>query len=219
MVRSEAYKMLEAYGIAGEYPDKGDYACMIAGLEQIQMVNSFLMRQPELREVVREGLHNIKPEAVQMLKLLLGSLQRSELAGVRYKPEFCEVCYCHRDARSAAYCQLHKPLAADKKAYQHGKRRFDVFFEAAIKRYNAANAAKKIPHGLDMVLPEGFNYPNIVQLLSAFPLANAKLLPAVHECRVSGTPLSSFEVLARIYGKALDPDGVDLVRRVETADW
>lgn len=35
MVRSEAYRMLKAYGIADEYPDKGNYACMIAGLEQI----------------------------------------------------------------------------------------------------------------------------------------------------------------------------------------
>lgn len=182
------------------------------------MVHSLLMRQPELREIVRAGLHDIRPETVQTLKQLLGSLQRSELAGTRYKPEFCEVCYCHRDARSAAYCQLHKPLAEDKKAYVHGKRRFDEFFEAAVKHYNAANAAKMIPHGLDMVISEGFNYSNIVRLLSAFPLSNAKLLPVVNECQASTTPISSFDVLAKIYGKSLDPDGVELVSRVKTAD-
>lgn len=39
----------------------------------------------------------------------------------------------------------------------------------------------------------------------------------VEDCAASDQPLSSFDVLARIYDAALDSDGVDLVRRAEAA--
>ena len=54
-------------------------------------------------------------------------------------------------------------------------------------------------------------------MLSAFPLANAKLLPTVEACSNSDQPLSRFDVLVRIYAAAHDTDGVDLVRRAEAA--
>ena len=220
MLRSAAHEVITAYQLDAEYPDKHDYACMVEGLEQIEMCHSFILqRVPELREAVGEAAPlKIGTKVVGMLKRLLSHLHRYERAQAQYEPAFCAVCYCHRDARSGSYCQLHKPLAQDKKAYQSGKSRFDAFFDAVIDKHNAAVSAKQIPHGLDMVMPEGFNYPNIVRLLSAFPLANAVLLPVVHECKMSDEPLSYFEVLARIYDKALDPDGVELVRRLEAAN-
>ncbi len=148
---------------------------------------------------------------------LIFSLQIKEEAAAKYKPEFCELCYRHRAKRSSRYCVTHKPWA-ERKSYQSGKRRADEFFDQVIAKYNEAIEAKKIPHGLPMVWPEGFNYENIVLMLSAFPLANAKLLPVVEACANSDQQLSRFDVLARIYAAAHDTDGVELVRRAEVAD-
>lgn len=219
MVRNEACRVLEAYGIADEFPDKGDNTCMIEGLEAVQMVNNFVaQRVPELRQGIRDGgPHNIKPDEVQAIKEGLFHLRMEERAGTKYRPEFCRLCYRHRNPQSARYCHVHKPVIDDKKAYQGGKRRFDAFFDQVIAKYNEAIEAKKIPHGLAMVLPEGFNYENIVQMLSAFPLANAKLLPVVEACTASDLSLSRFDVLARIYAAVHDTDGVELVRRAEAA--
>jgi DNA-binding phage protein len=218
MLRNEADKVLEAYGIAGEFPDKGDYTSMIEGLEKVQMTNGLLERYvPALRPTIRKGgLHNIALKTVQAIKTVLFSLQMKEEAAAKYKPEFCELCYRHRTKRSSRYCVTHKPWA-ERKSYQSGKRRADEFFEQVITRYNEAIEAKKIPHGLAMVWPEGFSYENVVLMLSAFPLANAKLLPVVEACIKSDPPPSRFDVLARIYDAALDTDGVDLVRRAEAA--
>ncbi|MYM26572.1 hypothetical protein GTP46_28505 [Duganella sp. FT135W] len=219
MVRNEAYRVLTAYGMAGEFPDKSETNCMIEGMEAVQMVNSFVaQRVPELRQGILDGgPHNIKPDEVQAIKEVLFHLQMEERAGTKYRPEFCRLCYRHRDPQSAHYCQVHKPVIDDKKAYQGGKRRFDAFFDQVIARYNEAIEAKKIPHGLPMVLSEGFNYENIVQMLSAFPLANAKLLPVVEACTASDLPHSRFDVLAKIYAAVHDTDGVELVRRAEAA--
>lgn len=220
MVRNEAYRVLTAYGMAGDFPDKSETNCMIEGMEAVQMVNSFVAQHvPELRQGIRDGgPHNIKPDQVQALKEVLFHLQMEERAGTKYRPEFCRLCYRHREQQSAHYCQIHKPLSDDKKAYQGGKRRFDAFFDQVIARYNEAIEAKKIPHGLPMVLPQGFDYPYIVPMLSAFPLANAKLLPVVEACFADpDQPPDSFDVLARIYESALDSDGVDLVLRAKAA--
>lgn len=113
---------------------------------------------------------------------------------------------------------MHKPEIDDKKAYQHGKWRFDAFFDQVITRYNEAIEAEKIPHGLPMVLPQGFDYQYIVLMLSAFTLANAKLLPVVEACFADPDQMpNSFDMLARIYEAGLDSDGVNLVRRAEAA--